>query len=98
MASLCNGDLRAVGDGSHKDGLDTDAVGLEATPNDCVETVLRTPGSSDDMQSHRAELSGLFAVITVVEILEQVCHVTNGCITVGCDNKAALHIMDLDCV
>lgn len=99
LSSFCNGTLKMVTDGSHhKDfGLATAAIYVEATDGANLKTVLLTPGNEYDLQSHRAEPSGHFAIITIFEVLESWTKAKNiplqkYCAKVACDNKELLRI------
>ena len=71
LNSPVDGSLRTVTDGSHhpKEHVATAAVHVEAEDGSTLTLVLWTPGEKWDLQSHRAELSGHFAVATVLEFL-----------------------------
>ena len=99
LAAFCAGTLKTVTDGSHHKelGLATAATFVASPDGSNLKTVLRTPGNESDLQSHRAELSGHFAIITIFEVLEAWAKVKNiplqqHCAKVACDNKESLRI------
>ena len=69
--ALHQGTLQAVTDGSDDDPRGTAAIHIEANPSTVIQTVLITPATDQGMQSHRAKLSGHYAIITILEVLEQ---------------------------
>ena len=87
-------------DGSHKGNTATAAVILKADDKNYLEVKLQVPGESYQLQSHRAELSGHYAVMSVLEVMEQMLSQGNqpieGGLTVACDNIASLRVYDLD--
>ena len=60
--------------------------------------VLQTPGSESDLDSLRAELSGHYAVLSGLEVIEQMMISRNleckGTIIIKCDNMTSLNIFD----
>ena len=101
LESFRQGNLRAVTDGSHHPDFDlaTAAVHVESEMGDVLTIVLQTPGHRLDLQSHRAELSGHYAIVTLVEILckwlSKLGMYPESCgVEVGCDNKSSLRIYD----
>lgn len=72
LDALCNGVLRIVTDVSHDPdlGIATAASTVQSPDGSSLTARLHTPGSTTDLQSHRAELSGHFAAVTVIKGLE----------------------------
>ena len=70
--SFTMGSLEMVTGGSFhpEEHLATAVVHFEANEGSVLTMLLRTLGDKWDPQSHRAELSGHFAVVTVLEMLE----------------------------
>ena len=103
LTSFCEGQLRIVTDGSHHPewNLATAALCAVAQDDTCLTTVLQAPGRDDDLQSHRAELSGHFAAVTILEQLKMWASregrdLTKAGAIVACDNKESLRVYNQD--
>ena len=103
LKSFCDGRLRVAMDGSHHPEwhLATAALCVVAHDDTCLTTVLQAPGREDDLQSHRAELSGHFAVVTILEYLKlwatrEDKDISNAGAIVACDNKESLQLYNED--
>jgi len=90
-AAIRAGVAVAVSDGSLRYTLGTSAFVIEGV--DSVHRNVgynRVPGPVKEGDSHRCELAGLYAIVTLINCL---CHhhqITQGSITVACDNTGAL--------
>lgn len=91
--------LIIVTDGSHKEDIATAGVTIHHDDQNHIDVVLQTPGHPRDLNSHRAELSGHYAAITILEVLEQTITHNNlqptGHVIIACDNEATLRLYDL---
>ena len=102
LEDFCKGDLRIVTDGSHHPlrGVATAAMYSSTTQGGTsFSAKLQVPGEAEDLQSHRAELGGLFAAITIIEVLsawarEEGRDLEQCGATVACDNKESLRIFN----
>ena len=97
IAALTHGTLIAISDGSFKSCVGTAAFRLEdgLNPNCHLEGVLRSPGRAEDLESQRAELTGIYSIITATEELGSRGNLSSGSLEVGCDNTGALRIFDM---
>jgi len=90
-AAIRSGAAVAVSDGSLRYTLGTSAFVIEGM--DSAHRIVgysRVPGPIKEGDSHRCELAGLYAIVTLVNCL---CHhhrITQGSILVACDNTGAL--------
>ena len=81
----------AVSDGSHKDKFGTSAFVLEG--KDHVGRILGencVPGHTTEQSSYRSELAGIEGILTTVQLLCQLHHLTQGSIEIGLDNTTAI--------
>ena len=81
----------AVSDGSFKDKFGTSAFVLEGRDHtgrilgeNCV------PGHTTEQSSYRSELAGVEGILTTVQLLCQLHHLTQGSIEIGLDNTTAI--------
>jgi len=90
-AAIRAGAAVAVSDGSLRYTLGTSAFVIKGM--DSAHRIVgynRVPGPAKDRESHRCDLAGLYAIVTLVNCL---CHhhrITQGSILVACDNTGAL--------
>jgi len=90
-AALRDGTAIAVSDGSFKDQYGTAALVIEGPDADNrMLAVNAMPGHPADQSSYRSELSGIFSVVTLVNLTCAVFCITSGEITAGCDGIEAL--------
>jgi hypothetical protein len=95
VTALTNGTLQAICDGSyfpHNNGISTSAWVItdgKARITGCNIT----PGDSDVQNAYRAELAGVYALITMGNLISQYYGVS-GSATIACDNNTALHQVD----
>jgi len=90
-AALREGKAIAVSDGSYKDKYGSAALVIEG--EDSTNRILAAnivPGDPDDQSSYRSELSGIFGVVTLVNLICAVFEITSGQVTAGCDGIEAL--------
>jgi hypothetical protein len=81
----------AVSDGSYKDELGMAAYVLEGeNGTNRIVAVLKVPGLSADQSPYRSELSGLYGIVVMVEVVCTHFEITSGAIEVGCDGLSAL--------
>ena len=99
LTSFCEGQLRIVTDGSHHPewNLATAALCVVGQDNTCLSTVLQAPERDDDLQSHKAELSGHFAAVTILEHLKRWAikegrDLSQAGALVACNNKESLRV------
>jgi hypothetical protein len=87
----------AVSDGSLKLQTGTAAFVIEG-PNKShrIRGVTDVPGPLSDGDSHRPELTGLFAIAVFINTLCSFHRVTQGTVTIACDNKNAIDTLDPD--
>ena len=89
--AILNNQAVAVSDGSLRFTLGTSAFVVEGA--DASHRLIgynRVPGPIKEGDSHRCELAGLYAIVTLVNCLCQYHHVSQGSVTVACDNTGAL--------
>ena len=87
----------AVSDGSLKLGLGTAAYVLEGqNSTNRIKGVNKVPGPIKDGDSHRCEVSGIYSVILIITSICKLHNITNGSITISCDNLQSLRIFDPD--
>jgi hypothetical protein len=93
--ALCDGTLRVVTDGLYKDNNAMAAIKMIADKNNILFSLVVALGPESSFQSHRAELSGHYSIITILEVVEQMLQkegVREGGCIVACDNQASLQI------
>jgi hypothetical protein len=96
-AAIKEGKALAVSDGGLKYGLGTAAFVVEGTDmQGRIRGVNEVPGPIKDGDSHRCEVSGLYAVSVLVKEICLLHKIQSGKITVCCDNTTALEIFDHD--
>ena len=89
--AIAQGTAVMVSDDSLRYTLGTSAFVIKgATPDHHVLGYNRVPGPVEEGDSHRCELAGLCAIVTTVNCLCRLHSVTNGLITIACDNTSAL--------
>jgi len=89
--AIAQGTAVTVSDDSLRYTLGTSAFVIKgATPDHHVLGYNRVPGPVEEGDSHRCELAGLCAIVTTVNCLCRLHSVTNGLITIACDNTSAL--------
>jgi len=81
----------AVSDGSFKDMFGTAALVIKGEDSDNrVLAVNVTPGDPEDQSSYCSKLSGIFGVVTLVNLICEVFSISSGEITSGCNGIEAL--------
>ena len=81
----------AVSDGSLRYTLGTAAFVIEGSnPTNHVLGYNQVPGPVEEGDSLRCELAGLYAIVTVVNCICSFHQVTQGSITIACDNTSSL--------
>ena len=94
-AALRQGTAIAVSDGSLKFGLGTAAFIVEAPEQrNNIRGVNKVPGPIVDGDSHRCEVSGIYSTILLVEAVCTLHGVSQGSITMACDNDTSLRLFD----
>ena len=89
--AISQGKAVAVSDGSLRYTLGTSAYVIEGeSPAHRIIGYNRVPGPIVEGDSHRCELAGLYAIVNVVNSICKLHQVTQGSITVACDNTSAL--------
>jgi hypothetical protein len=90
-------DAIAVSDGGLKLGLGTAAYVIEGKDaKGRIQGVNKVPGPIKERDSHRCKVSGLYAVILLIQEICNTHAISKGGITVCCDNETALQIFDPD--
>jgi hypothetical protein len=94
--AIQNGTAVVVSNGSFQDTYTTAALILEDlnTAKRIINKVI-SPGASNDMSAYKAELTGIFSAIWLVNNLSQKLAVTSRYITLGCGGLSALHFKKL---
>jgi len=80
-----------VSDGSLRYTLGTSAFVIEGA--DSAHRIVgynRVPGPVKEGDSHRCELAGLYAIVTLINCLCHYHQITQGSIIAACDNTGAL--------
>ena len=77
----------AVTDGSYKDNNGTAAMCILSTS--IWKSTSSTPGPEKIVNPYRSELSGILAVLTLIEIIDSEMDLQGGAITIACDNVNA---------
>ena len=97
VQAIANGSAIGVSDGSFKDEFGTAAWVLEdITAQQRIVGTLITPGFHSDHSAYRSEISGIYAMVTMVESIKHVWGLTKGTITLGCDgDQAGLQALDI---
>jgi hypothetical protein len=89
--AIIDGDAIAVSNGSFKEDYGTAGWTLRGQDDEIFMTGVNvTPGKSSTQSAFRSELSGLYGVVTAVEVVCKVFTLTTGQITVACDGESAL--------
>ena len=81
------GNVRAVSDGSTKEGFGTAAWVLESktNPKAAISGNNITPGTPADQSSGRSELAGLYGIAVATQLITSFYGIQQGSISVGCD-------------
>jgi hypothetical protein len=91
--ALKKGEAIAVCDGSYKDEKGASAWVLEgATDSNRIKGYNQVPGATTDQSPYRSELAGLLGTVTMITEIYKFHHLTEGQITVACDNISALNL------
>ena len=84
--AIQEGKALIVSDGSYKSGKATSAiVAVYEGDNDKITAVNSVPGSPKNLNSYRAELAGIYAALSLLELTARVHHITTGLATLGLD-------------
>jgi hypothetical protein len=98
VQSIRHGTCSCITDGSFKDKHGTAAwkiLDLDK-PEHVMEGQVITPGFPHQQDAYRSELSGLYASVLAINALVTYYHVTEGAITLACDNISALRMASYD--
>jgi exonuclease III len=96
-AAIKEGTAIAACDAGLKFGLGTAAYVLEGRNKEGrVRGVNKVPGPIKEGDSHRCEMSGIYAVIVLVKEICALHQIGQGSIRVYCDNETALEIFDVE--
>jgi hypothetical protein len=94
-AAIRNGSALAVSDGGLKFGLGTAAFVIEGNNEQGrIRGVNQVPGPIKEGDSHRCEMSGLYAVSVLIKEICSLHKIEEGSITICCDNTTALQIFE----
>jgi hypothetical protein len=82
-----------VCDGSYKDEKGASAWVLEGASNrNRIRGYNQVPGATTDQSPYRSELAGLLGTVTMITEIYKFHHLTEGQITVACDNISVLNL------
>jgi hypothetical protein len=86
-----DGTAKLICDGSYKGNIGT-AAGASFSTADQNNFIMKnqTPGRKEDMNSYRCELAGLLTCVITLNAICFLHNITDGKVTIGCDNEAAL--------
>ena len=96
-----NGTCIAVSDGSFKEQFGTASWSIQGpTEVHQLSGSCIVPGHAKDQSAYRSELSGLYAIIIMVEAVCNVFEIKSGAVEIGCDGISALRqgIVDTDTI
>jgi hypothetical protein len=97
--ALINEQAIGVSDGSLKMLVGTSAFVLEgSTEEPPITGANQVPGPIKEGDSHRCELAGIFALITMFNEVAKRHHITKGKATIYCDNIRALDVLSPTCI
>ena len=86
-----DGTMEVVSDGGLKDNLGTAGGTTKGLPADQgYKFQCRVPGIDDDQTSYQLELCGILGHVLVLTSIADQFNITEGKVTLGCNNKAAL--------
>jgi hypothetical protein len=89
-ADIEHDQIIAVSDGSYHDSFGTEAWILQGSTSRCTGQVI-CPGSAEDQNSYRSEVSGLVSVLLIVDLFVLFYQIKSGLIDIACDGKSALN-------
>jgi hypothetical protein len=96
--AIRSGTCSCITDGSYKDHHGTAAwkiISLEH-PDHSIEGQVVTPGHPYQQEAYRSELSGLYASVAVINAVTSFFSITDGAITLACDNLSACRMSSYD--
>jgi hypothetical protein len=97
--AIANNKDVAVSGGSQKTQMGTSAFTIEGPTKDKqIIGVNIAPDNIEDGDSQRCELSGIYAIVIMVNTVCEIHLITFGSITVGCNNISALQVFNDDYV
>ncbi len=80
-------------DGFYKDTKEASAWVLEGASNcNRIQGYNQVPGAAQDQSPYRSELAGLLGTVMMITEICKFHHLTEGQITVACDNISALNL------
>ena len=91
--AIMTGDGKMVSDGSFDPNtkMGTCAYRIEnCDRRTLAQGVCKVPGDCDDVNSYRAELTGIFLMMVIVEMTCTHFEITEGLMTLACDSKSGL--------
>jgi hypothetical protein len=92
IQGLLRGTAIAVSDGSFQDSYATAAVIIVGhSSSNCLINTVIAPGGAKDMSAYRAELTGIYSTIQLINSLCNYHGIKEGEITFGCDGESALN-------
>jgi hypothetical protein len=96
VQAIRNGTAHGCCDGSYMPDLSTElgaAAWKVEDPASCQSMwgTTQTSGAERDVNSYRSELQGIYALLLAVTATCIFCNITEGEITIGCDNLAGVH-------
>jgi len=91
VEAIKDGLAMAISDGSYKSCYGTAAwtIGDPDTASMLSAKVI-CPGTEDDHDAYRSELSGLYSIMMIIEKFCDFHEIKEGSIAIGCDGKSAL--------
>ena len=98
IRDLVNGTAVAVSDGSYKDKAGTACWIIEnASGTQRIMGLVNVPGYGSDHSAYRSEIAGIYGIVLVIEMIQQVWGLQTGGVLIGCDGKSALkQAVDVD--
>ena len=95
VSDIRQGTAIGVSDGSYKEDFGTAAWQVEgAMTSQADKTAIRgqlvVPGDPRDQSAYRSELSGLYGIVTMVNLLCTHYDISKGKVTIACDGDSAL--------
>jgi hypothetical protein len=91
IAALTNGTTHAISDGSFKDKFGTSAFTIVDDHISSIIGLNVVPGHPEDQSAYRSELTGLYAIVLVADLLCSWADITTGAIEVGCNRLSTLN-------
>ena len=101
VQAICNGTAHGCCDGSYMKELSTE-LGAAAWKVEDPSTrqamwgTTQTSGSEREVNPYRSELQGIHTTLLAMDAVCTFCHITDGAITIGCDNLGGIKCSSAD--